>query len=361
MRRDHHQCADETLCSLMAGELSPWQAWRVRNHIAACPECRASFERTRQLWTSLQGLAAAPPPDSAQSALERNIDEFSGDAYRAAGRKQAKKKQWILAGCAGLALLSSAAYAEYRLDQPTVFTCYTTGGPVWRCTTQDAANVQILNAQDQQVANVSMEPSRLPILRLETPRSLADARFVIDVAGMHDTVVGPGPHAIRDEHGKILGTVVVSAFSRAQVQRMQQDVSDRMPEDFNAAVLWAQRQESRNGSAGAGVNENIYTNYGYDPDAGVTWITRGQVRESMICSTGQRFGIQEGPSVPVAEQRMLLGYAFDPSGIAVPKTAITVGGTTHTVTGYGRQIIHGAKNIVVTLEIKPERPTQPED
>ena len=250
MRRDHHQCSDEALCSFIAGGLNAWQSWRVRRHLAACPECRASFGRTRQLWTSLRGLAAAPPPHSALSALERNIDEFSGDAYRAVGRKQARKKQWILAGCAGLALLSSAAYAEYRLDQPTVFTCYITGSPVWRCTTQDAANVQILNAQDQQVANVSVEPSRLPILRLETPRSLTDARFVIDVAGTHDTLIGPGSHVIRDEHGKILGTVVVSAFSHAQVRRMQQDVSDRMPEDFTAAVLWAQRQESRNGSAG---------------------------------------------------------------------------------------------------------------
>ncbi len=122
MHRDHHQCGDETLCSLIASELSPWRARQVRRHLAACPECQARFEEAKRLWSGLRNFDSAAVPGRVQLAFEQEVNAsaisnpIQTDTLE---KRKTMKKRLVLAGCAASALLATAAYASYRINKPT--------------------------------------------------------------------------------------------------------------------------------------------------------------------------------------------------------------------------------------------------
>ena len=77
------QCttAQEQMHRLVAGELSGWQAGRLRRHCAVCPACRQRQEQAAQVLTQLQGLASMPTPERVRASVFAQIPaDVSRDA-----------------------------------------------------------------------------------------------------------------------------------------------------------------------------------------------------------------------------------------------------------------------------------------
>ena len=103
--------------SSLAGELEPEAEVRLQDHLAGCGECRAEYERLREVWDALAALPAmAPDTASMQRRFLATLDSFQtgADQVRAkmlggSPRRAAPWPTWTWAGAMAATLLIGVA------------------------------------------------------------------------------------------------------------------------------------------------------------------------------------------------------------------------------------------------------------
>jgi hypothetical protein len=103
--------------SSLAGELEPEAEVRLQDHLAGCGECRAEYERLREVWDALAALPAmAPDSASMQRRFLATLDSFQTGADQArvqmlggSPRRTAPWPTWAWAGAMAATLLIGVA------------------------------------------------------------------------------------------------------------------------------------------------------------------------------------------------------------------------------------------------------------
>lgn len=105
---------DDLMARMLTGEINPLAAALLRRHLRRCPQCRAEYEKSRELWTDLGHAAWQPAEDD----LKKRISAALPDPYESARRvrnveAQQVRMKLVLAGVLVLVLATALMAAEY--------------------------------------------------------------------------------------------------------------------------------------------------------------------------------------------------------------------------------------------------------
>ncbi len=116
------------IASRESERLSPIQAWKLRRHCRACPECREEQTQMRQIETGLQNLAREATPPHVYAALMARLPELSGaempqtfhedvvlDRNGDMGRRQ-RRRIWAMTVSAALVVAVCGPRLVYNLQ-----------------------------------------------------------------------------------------------------------------------------------------------------------------------------------------------------------------------------------------------------
>lgn len=318
---------DEPITALAAGELSPLAAWRLRRHLAGCAQCRTRHEQTRQIWTGLRGMASAPVPKSLQGRvrgqwpplpLKKGMDPM--------------KRRMALLTCALLLVGITAAMAA------RVLTYHPSGGfghagQMWSYTTNLKGRMTVLDAQGRKIGQFTNDGAFM------TDAAGPNTAWVkLTAAGQERVLRGPGRHEVKDAKGALLGYVVFSDVSEAEMYRGMG--WPRAPRDFAEAAQWAEAEDPAAGGGASGVTTSVTGVRGFDRALGVSWKMRGYGTVKATRPNGEP--VAEGRTQPVTpEMQALLPPGFVPDPAGPPQWTLTVQGKTVQETGYGRHVLQG--------------------
>lgn len=331
---------DEQWTALAAGGLSPLASWRLRRHLAGCADCRTRWEQTRQIWTGLRGMAAAPVPDSLQDRVRGRWPTLSSKK----GMNPMKRRMALLTCTLLLVGITAAMAARVLTYHPSGG--FGHAGRMWNYTTNLKGRMTVLDAQGRKIGQFTNDGAFM------TDAAGPDTAWVkLDVAGQEHVLRGPGRHEVKDAHGALLGYVVFSDVSEAETYRGMG--WPRAPRDFAEAAQWAEAQDPAAGGGASGVTTSVSGVRGFDRALGVSWKMRGCGTVKATRPNGEPEA--EGRTQPLTPELQALlppGFAPDPAG--PPQWTLTVQGKTVQETGYGRHILkdRGGKALLI-LEAMP--------
>ena len=309
-----------------AGGLSPLAAWRLRRHLAGCAECRARWEQTRQIWTGLRGMAAAPVT---QTLHDRVRGRWPRPLSPGKGTDPMKRRMTLLT-CALLLVGITAAMAAH------VIAYHPSGslgadGRTWDYTTNLKGRMTILDTQGRKIGVFTNDGAFM------TDSAGPDSAWVrLDVAGQEHILRGPGRHEVKDASGALLGYVVFSDVSEADIYREMG--WPRVPRDFAEAAKWAEERDPAVGGGASGVTASPTGVRGFDRALGVSWRMRGYGTVRATWPNGDLAAESTARPLP-PEQGALLPPGFAPDPAALPEWTLTAAGRTVQETGYGPHVL----------------------
>ena len=318
---------DGQLTALAAGGLSWAAAWQMRLHLAVCAECRDRLKQDRTLWMGLRGMASAPVSKTLQ-------DRVRGQWPPLSPKKgvDPMKRRIALVTCALLLVGITAAMAAH------VLTYHPSGGfghagQMWKFTTNLKGRMTVLDGQGRRIGMFTNDGAFM------TDAAGPEKAWVrMRVAGQEHIIRGPGRHAVRDSKGALLGYVVFSDASEAEMYRGMG--WPRAPRDFAEAAQWVEGEDPASGGGASGVATSLTGMRGY-----------GTVKAKRL--NGDM--VAESTVSPVEPDLVaLLPPGFVPDAAAPPEWTLTVLGKTTRETGYGRHVLKdgGGKPLMI-LEATP--------
>src|SRR5437879_2960265 len=72
-----------TLSALADGELNRWHGWRVRRHLARCPECAAAYQQVEVLGEAARSWHDVAAPAALQARISAALAASSPRAHSA--------------------------------------------------------------------------------------------------------------------------------------------------------------------------------------------------------------------------------------------------------------------------------------
>ena len=176
----------------------------------------------------------------------------------------------------------------------------------------------------------------------------------MNVAGQDHVIHGPGHHEVKDANGLLLGYIVLSDVSEAE---MYQEMGwPRPPHDFAEAAQWVEGEDPALGGGASGIATSPTGMRGFDKALGVSWKMRGYGMVKAMRPNGDM--IAESTVAPMSpELGTLLPPGFMPDAAAPPEWTLTVQGKTTHETGYGWHVLKDdSGKPVMILEATPLTP-----
>ena len=331
---------EEQLTDFVTGRLAWGTAWRLRRHLAGCTECRTHWEQTRQIWTSLQGMASAPVP---QTVHDRVVGRWPTLLLKK-GTYPMKKRAALLACSLSLIGVTAAMAAHVIHYHPSGE--FSSNQQVWNYSTNLKGKMTVLNGQGGKIGVFTNDGAFMT-----DAAGPASAWVKMNVAGQDHLIQGPGRHEIKDANGTLLGYVVLSDVSEAETYREMG--WPRAPHDFAEAAKWEEERDPASGGGTSGVTTSVTGVRGFDKVLGVSWKMRGYgtVAAKHPDGTPSAEGSTQ-PEPPILTTLLPPGFVPDPA--SPPQFTLTVQGKTVQETGYGRHILKDSNGKpLLILEAKP--------
>lgn len=325
---------DARLAALAAGGLSPLAAACLRRHLAGCAECRTHYEQSRETWAGLRGMASAP----ISQALANRVRGAWPPAPMQ--RTNPMKRRMALLTCALLLVGVSAAMAAHVIGyHPSGG--FGHGGQTWNFTTNLKGRMTVLDPQGQKIGQFTNDGAWMT-----DAAGPASAWVRMTVAGQEHVLRGPGRSAVRDSNGVLLGYVVFSDVSEADMYRGMG--WPRAPRDFAEAAQWAEGEDPAAGGGASGVATSFTGARGFDKALGVSWKMRGYGTVQVTRANGD-MAAETTAAPPAQSVRALLPPGFLPDPAGPPEFLLTAPGKTVRETGYGRHVLRdgGGKTLLV--------------
>lgn len=330
--------SEEHLTASAAGKLSRITTWRMRRHLSACTACRARQEQTQQVWDGLRGLASEPVPET----LQNQVCGRWPQPFLRKENTSMKKRLTLLACALPLAGVTAAMAAH-------LITYHPSGGfgnesQMWHYTTNLKGRMTVLDTQGRKIGQFTNDGAFMT-----DAAGPSSAWVEISVAGEDHLVRGPGRHEIKDGKGTVLGYVVLSDVSEAEIY--QEMGWPRAPHDFAEAARWSEEEAPSPGGA-SGVSASVTGMHGFDKALGVSWKMRGYATVKAVRPNGDMVSESTTQPLTPAIQAMLPpGFAPDPA--SPPEFTLTVQDKTTEETGYGRHILqdsHGKPLLILEAD-----------
>ena len=316
---------DEQLTALAAGGLSPLAAWRLRHHLDGCAECDARWKETQQLWMGLRGIASVPVPKTLQDRVCGLWPPLSPRK-----RTQPMKKRMVLLTCTLLLVGITAAMASHMIGyHPSGG--FGKAGQMWNFTTNLKGRMTVLDGEGRKIGQFTNDGTFM------TDAAGPESAWVrMNVAGQDHVIHGPGRHEMKDANGQLLGYIVLSDVSEAEMYRGMG--WSRAPRDFKEAAQWVEAQDPASGGGASGVETSPTGRRGFDKALGVSWKMRGYGTVKATLPNGDR--VAESTVSPISpDLAALLPPGFVPDADATPEWTLTVLGKATQETGYGRHVL----------------------
>jgi len=330
---------DTQLLALAAGGSSPLAAHRLRRHLAGCAECRAGYEQTRALWAGLRGMASAPV---SQALTDRVRGAWPHAPMQ---RMNPMKRRMALLTCALLLVGVSAAMAAHVIGyHPSGG--FGHAGQTWNYTTNLKGRMTVLDPQGHRIGQFTNDGAWMT-----DAAGPASAWVRMTVAGRQHVLHGPGRAAVRDSKGALLGYVVFSDVSEAEMSKGMG--WPRAPHDFAEAAQWAEGEDPAAGGGASGVATSFTGARGFDKALGVSWKMRGYGTIQVTRANGD-MAAETTAAPPPPAVLALLPPGFTPDPASAPQWMLTARGRTVQETGYGRHVLRdGSGKTLLVLTAAP--------
>src|SRR5579871_6784531 len=127
-----HERLRARIVPLAAGELKPLAAWRLRRHLAHCPECTREYDETRALWADLATLRSEAPARPAPIWPVIDTVPTRTAATITLGGFTMKRRTVIIAGALAFFSISGVAVAKHYLQYDPARDFTDGHGHLWR-------------------------------------------------------------------------------------------------------------------------------------------------------------------------------------------------------------------------------------
>lgn len=340
----------ERITSLAAGELSAFQAWLLRRHFRACPECRAQWEEIQRLWVGLASLASETAPDALRNRVFARLPPVAPlprhqSSTIVIGGITMHKRTPILMSAMLLLVITGALAARLMTFRPSGGFSDRLGH-LWIFTGDIKGQAQVFDPQGHPLGTMS-----------DGPGDLQGSNIDLNVAGTHYHFDGPGQQQVRDAEGAVLGTVILRPL-REQGYLRQMGWT-RMPRNVTEAFQWTQRKQSQSdATAASGVEATPSGVNGFDRALGLSWKMKGTATVTALLPTGKQ--VAEAHSQPLTpEMRRMLPPAMLPTAQDTqnPQFDLTVNGKLTHERGFGTHVLRDAQGRpLLILKAKPAAP-----
>lgn len=232
--RSPHEKWQKRITELATGDLNVLEAWRVRRHLARCPECANDFEQVTALFADLRAL---PVPEPVRPApvwpISTTRAAAAAPTWNLGGFVM--KRRTVLAATAFVfaSLTGAVAARQFFFDPFQNFG--DRAGHVWGATGDFRGQVKLFSVNNEPLGSYGSDDGEMP----GTPT----ARVTVD--GETYTVRGVGRHAISGTGGRLLG------------------YAELVPETVEERTRGWEEHDKQ-----LGIEERLHTSYGSDDGYG---------------------------------------------------------------------------------------------
>ncbi len=252
-----NQRNDERIRDLLSGSINPIRGAILRAHLKRCATCRSEWERGRELWSSLAGLASEPAGAELKARIAQSLPPAQRSVRPITWKEALAMKKRLVVVVALLLVCAAGLLASGLLGGKATGEAMVNGHS-WAFTSSFQGRMSILTPDGDVCAMTG------PLGGDQTQGSVS-----VKVDGESYLFDGIGRHEVRGKSGELLGYVEMRQVTQEEVEA-------------DAAQASAGVQDGKNGVTG------------FDKTLGITWEMVGPGRVTVEPADGVKAGMQKG-------------------------------------------------------------------
>jgi len=305
--QQHRRRMREQIERLAEGSLGRLPAWRLRRHLAACPDCTQEYEEVTALFSDLRAVRAAVPMRRLAPAWPVETAPLVVAPTLTLGGITMKRRTALIAACGTLLLfVTGAISARSLLDfTPNIGVPGAAPGDWWYFEGRFRGNVEIQNYTGRKINRATIDGSRADA-GLKLVLYQRDKDWMPGTPGRivaEKVMNGPGRYPVKDAAGRLWGYVVLSPFTAEDEAKVKAE-NDQIQSNF---VDYYRRPE-RVTPSGDG--------HGFYHVVAVPGLTGGYFGES-VDAADTKFFVGRGASFKVYGQARVTARYHAPRHVAV--------------------------------------------